>query len=321
MEQKAETWREQRVTIKPSTSEIVYFYDTKPNHILISNNAPVPVFVGIGTIASATTYDMIVPGYGTRMFPRITGVEQIYLYTESNEDVTLQITSWEGDFNPASIPQSQEVVSGSVDGVLGIVNVNNFMNPLPSGNNHIGQISIANFNNPLPEGDNHIGYVSVSNQINYNDDIGYMIELLYNMTGYLQTISEGSGVGGGTASPKKREIIEHIINDDEEITTEPYESNLLNIAYHEDIALHINAECQNPGSIELEFQTDSFSYNFTRRKTIGTYTIPDATNYFEYLTAEELPFLKKGYLEIYIIVKPSANLGTGLTIKLIGTQR
>jgi hypothetical protein len=157
------TWREQRVTIEPHTAETIYFRDTYPNHILLNNSSPSPVFFGASIIPNPSNYDMVIPGYGTRLFPRMTGTDRIYLYTDGKDGATIQISSWEGEFNPASIPQSQEMVGAGADGLMGIVDVNGFMSPLPAGGNYLGQVGIDSFNNPLPQGDNVIGHVLVDN--------------------------------------------------------------------------------------------------------------------------------------------------------------
>lgn len=161
-EQNIKTWREQRKTLLPDMPETVYFDDTKPNYIMVNNNGATPLYMGISSIASPSTYDVMIPGYGSKLHPRMSGTDRIYLYSAAKEPVSIQITSWEGEFNPASVPQSQEVVAGGADGLLGIVDIGNFLVPLPAGNNLIGSVMLDKFTSPLPTGDNKIGQVGIS---------------------------------------------------------------------------------------------------------------------------------------------------------------
>lgn len=155
------TWREQRIPLKPVTSETIYFNDTNPNHILISNPVASPLYVGVNGNVNPTSYDMVIPPYGTRLYARMNGTNRLYVYSDSIETVQAQITSWEDEFNPASIAQSTEMVGAGADGLLGIVEVNNILSPLPTGTNVIGGVFVSQFAAALPTGDNKIGRVVV----------------------------------------------------------------------------------------------------------------------------------------------------------------
>lgn len=155
------TWREQRVKLKPVTSETIYFNDTNPNHILLSNPVASPLYVGVNGNVNPSSYDMVIPPYGTRLYARMNGTNRVYVFSDSIESVDVQITSWEGEFDPASIAQSTEMVGAGADGLLGIVEVNNILSPLPTGTNVLGGVFISQFAAPLPTGDNKIGRVVV----------------------------------------------------------------------------------------------------------------------------------------------------------------
>lgn len=155
------TWREQRHTLQPASSETIYFADTNPNHLLISNTAPAPLYVGVNGNVNPSSYDMVIPAYGTRLYARMMGSNRVYVFSDSVESVGVQITSWEGEFDPASIAQSTEMIGAGANGLLGIVEVNNLLAPLPTGTNVIGGVFIADFAKPLPTGSNNLGRVNI----------------------------------------------------------------------------------------------------------------------------------------------------------------
>lgn len=155
------TWREQQATIKPGVSEVVYFRDTKPNYFHIVNSSASPLYVSLSGESSANTYDIAIPPYGTRVHQRMHGSDRIYLFSNATDQFRLVISSWEGEFDPASLAQSQEMVGAGADGLLGIVEVNNLLSPLPAGTNNIGGVVVNEFARPLPTGNNVIGRVQV----------------------------------------------------------------------------------------------------------------------------------------------------------------
>lgn len=155
------TWREQRTRLQPKQSETIYFNDTNPNHILVSNPVAAPLYIGVNGNVNASSYDMVIPPFGTKLYARMNGTNRVYIYSDSIETVDIQVTSWEGEFDPASIAQSTEMVGTGADGLLGIVEVNNILAPLPSGTNVIGGMFIKEFAAPLPTGSNKLGRVEV----------------------------------------------------------------------------------------------------------------------------------------------------------------
>lgn len=155
------TWREQRINLAPRESETVYFNDTKPNHILVSNPTSAAIYIGVNGIVNPQTYDMIIPPFATKLFARMLYTTRLYIYSDSQATVGVSVTSWEGDFDPASVAQSMEMVGGGADGLLGIVEINNILSSLPSGDNVIGGVFIKRFDAPLPQGNNLIGHTIV----------------------------------------------------------------------------------------------------------------------------------------------------------------
>lgn len=157
------SWREERYTIPPKASETIYFRDTRPNHFLVANPAPSPLYIATNASVSDNTYDMIIPPYATKLYARMHGVDRIYLYNGYEQTTNAHMTSWAGELDPAALAQSSEIIGGGADGLLGIVEVNNILTPLPAGDNVIGGVVIADFAKPLPTGNNKIGSVEVLN--------------------------------------------------------------------------------------------------------------------------------------------------------------
>lgn len=155
------TWREQRVRLAPSTPDVVYFNDTKPNHILISNPTSSAIYIGVNGNVNASSYDMIIPPYATKLYARMMGVTRLYMYTDNPDSVLVQVTSWAGDFDPASVAQSTEMVGAGAEGLLGIVEINNILSSLPAGTNVLGGVFISSFGASLPSGNNKIGNVGL----------------------------------------------------------------------------------------------------------------------------------------------------------------
>lgn len=157
------TWRETRVTLPPNEQTTVYFRDTKPNHLLISNSGAAAIYVAVNASVSAQTYDMIIPPRATKLYPRMHGTDRFNLYSDNPDTIDIAVTSWEGEFDPSSVAQSVEMVGGGADGLLGIVEINNILTSLPSGDNVIGGVVVADYAKPLPTGNNKIGSVEVLN--------------------------------------------------------------------------------------------------------------------------------------------------------------
>jgi hypothetical protein len=115
-------------------------------------------------------YDMIVDGFGDNLFGSPNGFKKAYLFNDGTDPVQFKITTFEGDFDPATLRstggttsgETTQIVEGTVDSLIVGFNV-----PLPSGSNNIGRVVVSempdttvNFDE-LPAGDNHIGSVDV----------------------------------------------------------------------------------------------------------------------------------------------------------------
>lgn len=150
MEYNKSTWREQRLTVPAGQVQTVYFDDTKPNHAYVANNGAIQMYFSLSSV-SESTFDMILPPFGTRLYAREMGFQQFQVYNPGTDDIQIMVTSFEGKFDPATLPQTQEIVSNSASGLLGTMNVKTIIDPLPEGTNHIGVVSL----------DNHVDYTSL----------------------------------------------------------------------------------------------------------------------------------------------------------------
>lgn len=155
------TWRESKKTLPPKQAETIYFGDTKPNHILINNPSASPIYIGTNGTISSTHYDMIIPPFASKLYAKMMHTTRLEMFYDGVEPINIQVTSWEAEFNPASVSQSVELVGGGADGLLGVVLVSGILDPLPSGNNLLGGVFISEFAAALPTGNNKIGRVEV----------------------------------------------------------------------------------------------------------------------------------------------------------------
>lgn len=164
---RTKTWREQRVPIHGNDLSTVYFNDTTPNHVLISNSSSATLYVGVNGNVNSQSYDLAIPPYATKLLMSMLPYNRIYIFNSGIDRTDVSLKSWVDEFNSAAIAQSMEMVGGGQNGLLGIVEVNNILSPLPSGHNVIGGVRIANFDVVLPTGNNNIGRVDVDKLPNH----------------------------------------------------------------------------------------------------------------------------------------------------------
>lgn len=144
---KQSTWREQRVNVPGLQPFQVDFIDTNPNYYLISNNSADVLYVSVSAGLGTAVYDIIVPSFGVKMFSRPLPGKFLYLYTPIALGAVVMVQSFEAEFNPTGIAQTQEVVSRGSAGVLGTVIVDTVTNPVILGASAavIGKVDINNF--------------------------------------------------------------------------------------------------------------------------------------------------------------------------------
>lgn len=159
---KNSTWREQRANIASHSVQEINFMDTIPNHIYLANNSAYNLYVSISPLVSDSIFDMIVPAYSTKLFARDEGMRQIHIYNSGDQAAPVAINSFNAEFDPRSLPQTQEITGSSSEAILGVVNISGFVDPLPAGSNKIGNVGISG---PIPSGANTIGNVGIVGQL------------------------------------------------------------------------------------------------------------------------------------------------------------
>lgn len=134
------SWREQTIEdVGSGVRKVVYFNDTKPNYILLSNPCHSPLYVSTSPAVSDVDADMIVPVNGVQMYSQAHGIKELYLICYDPDLHKVRVKSWEGDFDPATINQTQKTVPQNENESLGTVTVTNFPNVQPvSGTVNVG---------------------------------------------------------------------------------------------------------------------------------------------------------------------------------------
>src|SRR3954463_11507188 len=164
------TFRETTLTLAGKSTTELNFPDTNPNYVHINNYSAGSLFFGRNVFPTSNMYDMIIDGFGDNLFGSPNGFKKAYLYNDGTDPVQFKITTFENDFDPATLRSTggtstgdtTTLVEGTVDSRIVGFNV-----PLPSGANNIGRVVVSempdqtiNFTE-LPAGDNHIGSVDV----------------------------------------------------------------------------------------------------------------------------------------------------------------
>jgi hypothetical protein len=181
-----ESWREQDIVLNDNAPTEVYFKDTEPNHIVIANPTTNPMYISESANVSPSFHEMSIPSGGFKMFAKPKGMKRINIWHADAGEDKIHIVSFNDDFNPQSISQTQETVNtqqitGSVDiatmpaipsgnNNIGKVDVNSLPS-LPAGNNSIGQVAVNSLP-ALPAGNNNLGKVDI-NSIPNIDQLGY----------------------------------------------------------------------------------------------------------------------------------------------------
>lgn len=163
------TTREVIHTLHAGLNEII-FNDTKPNHVYINNLSTSDLFLGVSVIPDADTYDKWIAPASDGLWARELGVTRIQLYVNGADNTRVQVTSFEGDFNPTTLASASDTVANSgggggaaFDGII-----RGFNAPLPSGGNNIGKVVVSEMpafqieQKPLVAGSANIGKVDIA---------------------------------------------------------------------------------------------------------------------------------------------------------------
>jgi hypothetical protein len=162
------SWREQTIpNIGQGNIVRIYFSDTNPNYILFSNPSDSPIYMSTSPQVSSMEADMVIPPTGRVVFSQAFGVKEIYVLCLDSDEHKLRVKSWEGEFDPSIINQTQQTIPSSGSQKLGTVTVDNFPSTqdvdittqLPTGTNKIGSVAI---DGAIPAGTNNVGKVDVN---------------------------------------------------------------------------------------------------------------------------------------------------------------
>jgi hypothetical protein len=136
------TWREQTIEdVGQGNVLTIYFDDTNPNYVLLANPCESPLFVSTSPRVANDNADMVIPPNGRQLFSQAHGVKELYIRCYDAILHKVPVKSWEGEFDPVTINQTQQTVPQSDQQTLGYVTVNNF----PATQQVAGSVGINNF--------------------------------------------------------------------------------------------------------------------------------------------------------------------------------
>jgi hypothetical protein len=163
-----ESWREQDIVLNDNAPTEVAFLQTEPNHIVLSNPTSNPMYVSESANVSPTFHEMSIPSGGFKMFAKPKGMRRIYIWHADAGEDKVHIISFNDDFNPQSIAQTQETVT--TQQLTGTMDISS-LPPTPAGNNHIGEVAVNQIPS-IPAGNNNIGKVDI-NSLPAIDNLAY----------------------------------------------------------------------------------------------------------------------------------------------------
>lgn len=168
-QQTLSTTRQRLVTIPPNSRITVDFPDTKPNYFYLNNLSVSEVYLGVTMIPDSIRYDKMVGPSQETIFARDQGVTSIQLFNGTGATATIDLTTFEKEFDPNVLAAASVSISGggggggTFDGII-----RGHTAPLPAGNNNIGRVVVSEMpavtvtQGPLPAGTNDIGKVQVT---------------------------------------------------------------------------------------------------------------------------------------------------------------
>lgn len=160
------SYREQIIDLRGGQVNEVYFIDTKPNFIYVSNLGTGDLFVSDNMNVTPTKHDIVVGEGMKRSIVKPLGMNKIYIYAQAGGQA--KIESGIAELSLSDIPMTQIVATLSNSLSISKVDVDKIIEPLPAGSNLIGQVQITTLPDvniqtlpTLPTGSNKIGTVSV----------------------------------------------------------------------------------------------------------------------------------------------------------------
>lgn len=187
------SFREQTVDLKGGQVNEIYFIDTKPNFIYVTNLGSADLLVDDQPNVTVNSYEVLAGSLMKRSLVKPLGLQKIYIYTEA--DGKAKIESGNAELGLSDIPMTQIVATLSNSLSVSKVDVTGIEQPLPAGTNRIGDVGIVSMPDvnvvqlpSLPAGTNNIGDVDV---VGWSDMITLLTDIkneLITQTGLLNDI-------------------------------------------------------------------------------------------------------------------------------------
>lgn len=161
-----QSFREQIVDLRAGVVNEIYFIDTKPNFIYVTNLGAAELYVDDQPNVTSSSYEVLAGTLMKRSLVKPLGIQKLYIYTEAEGKV--KVESGIAELSLADIPMTQIVATLSNSLSISKVDVEKIIQALPAGNNNIGNVDIASMPDvniaalpALPAGNNNIGDVDV----------------------------------------------------------------------------------------------------------------------------------------------------------------
>ena len=173
------SFREQLIDLKGGVVNEIYFIDTKPNFIYITNLGNGSLYVDDQPNVTNSSYEILTGSLMKRSLVKPLGLTTLYIYADV--DGKAKIESGVSELSLSDIPMTQIVATLSNSLSISTVDVQKIIEQLPAGTNRIGDVGIVSMPDvnvvslpSLPAGNNNIGDVDVvgwSTMINLLTDI------------------------------------------------------------------------------------------------------------------------------------------------------
>lgn len=201
------------VVIPAYSVATVEYNDSMPNYYRVMNMGEGKLYCGTSAIPTTHRFEFSVGPQKIKLYTEPSRRNNLYIYNPSGVDVGCQIVSFEAEFDPATLALSDLEMDVSGQTVQSESVITGFNQPLPQGNNKIGNVGIsgalpAGTNNigkvdiasALPAGANNIGKVTVANQVDYAEDIVYIrdaVKMLENVSRKYCHFKSGTATSAG----------------------------------------------------------------------------------------------------------------------------
>ncbi|MGE7114945.1 hypothetical protein [Lysinibacillus sp. NPDC047702] len=193
-----QTWREQVVELTDGISQPVYFSDTRPNHVIITNLSDAALYVSFDASVSKTLYQYIVAPGATKVIAKPTPFYNIFVVRYSPRGV-VNVHSYQGEFTAASVAQTLDTTAQQ-NVQIGEVAVSQLPS-LPSGHNTIGRVDVTMLPS-LPPGNNKIGVVGLDSDIDFDGGLSNFKTGVMTVTGAATSVKIGT-----SAMAKRKQLI------------------------------------------------------------------------------------------------------------------